>query len=376
MPKTAKEKAAPKKPIVLMREDYLREAARHCTHFTKSVDTHAAPGGFRIFGVRSTALPYAAVRLTPSRVPLSYIDGMKPVVGRVSAHIEQVYFGVSHEEGKVKPHPGPSVEITQLIQREVAAILETESREYAPEAVSPRLRQILVEDGCGQTISISPLHSPGFSLHIKECIERTQQTAAEALSVGRRFAPNWFNSVVLLFGGSNPQNAGTYRLMTAMRRGCLFAVPSCGDKGLRKAFAIYHQGFDLQPPLALVRDYIAWLRRFEHNPDRTLRNTWTNREIERGHILKMLEELRSRAASAALCLSQFQEVLPALSGSPMSASCKGLIDASLRDEAWVAAFSIEFAQRISLASRSKDGSRFLTSTVAASLEPYIQEYFA
>lgn len=129
--------------------------------------------------------------------------------------------------------------------------------QIVPETIDPRAKQLLMPDGLGGIIAITPLPSgPGVAAGI-ECFSeiknrirsaRGQQDADSnnALRAYREMSLKHFKTVLSVAGGSNKQNASAFA--SAVNRGQLLFEGPALSPSVQAAFRAYYKGIDLKLP--------------------------------------------------------------------------------------------------------------------------------
>lgn len=352
--------------------DYVERAAALVTHSFKGVNTNIKPGG----GVRTTAefdpqFPYACTRFARESVPLTYASNATESVltEQVCAVLEDgVTPGLSQFEA------APPDEVAWL--RERIAPMLGEPATVAPASVNMRLRQILLDDGRGGDVCVSPLPSGGMSWRIQRLLDRILQRRAQHLPAKAR-RPLGVDFVYVKVGGDKAQNAGRIQLIGAMQQAYRFSVPHGATVELRAAFAFHHRGVSLAPSPRLIREYGRWLQalRQADSGGSGLARSWVRMDREADFVRQIVDNILQRGERARIAIEPFVgTVFAALCAESMPEVVRGVIDVSRRDTAWRDAFAEAVAQGIA-AVQNNDGVRLagISGASASSLKAYVAE---
>ncbi|OIQ88354.1 hypothetical protein GALL_297520 [mine drainage metagenome] len=352
--------------------DYVERAAALVTHTFKGVNTNIKPGG----GVRTKAefdsqFPYACTRFASESVPLTYASNATESVltEQVCAVLED---GVS--AGLAQFEAVPPEEVAWLRERITPMLHEPAT--VAPASVNMRLRQILLDDGRGGDICISPLPSGGMSWRIQRLLEHILQRRAQHLPAKAR-RPLGVDFVYVKVGGDKAQNAGRIQLIGAMQQAYRFSVPQGTTVALRAAFAFHHRGVSLAPSPQLVRESGRWLQalRQADSAGSVLSRSGPRMEREADIVHQIVDNILQRGERARVAIEPFVgTVFAALCAESLPEVVRGVIDLSRRDAAWRDAFAETVAQGIA-AVKDNDGMRLagISGASASSLKAYIAE---
>lgn len=372
--KAANRKATkPRKPWRhFSQTDYVERAAALVTHSFKGVNTNIKPGG----GVRTTAefdpqFPYACTRFASESVPLTYANNATEsvVTEQICAVLEDgVTAGLAQFEA-----PSPN-DVAWLRERIVPMLHE--SATVAPASVNMRLRQILLDDGRGGDVCISPLPSGGMSWRIQRLLDRILQRRATHLPAKAR-RPLGVDFVYVKVGGDKAQNAGRIQLIGAMQQAYRFRVPQGTAVALRAAFAFHHRGISLAPSPRLVREYGRWLQalRQADSAGSVLSRSWPRMDREADFVQQIVDNILQRGERARVVIEPFVgTVFAALCSESVPAVVRGVIDLAGRDGPWREAFAETVAQGIA-AVQDNAGMRLagISGASASSLKAYIAE---
>ena len=352
MKKTATKKKGPKPWRALPLEHYQSQCDELVTHSIKGVNTNAGGGGIRVIPVMDAQTPYACVRFGREAVALDYTkNSTKPFSASVATEqLEAIRLNDFHRFSEV------DYAQCAILREHVLPLLE---RHYvaADSHVSPRMRQILVEDSQGGDISLTPLHSGGFSARLdKLTTEALEGLAADKANQSGH--PAFFDEIAVKFGGDKAQNAGRMHLMVAMQRTYRFAVPTEKNTDIRKAIAIHHRGVSTMPPRFLLEEYEQFLRGLRMRDEKQgLPLQRTDRRMHREYdiLARMVRPVLDRGDTAyALIAPYVGNVLDEPASRSLPLVQRGLINPDLRTEEWKEDFAREISLRIASA-KNKDG---------------------
>ncbi len=351
---------------------YIERAADLVTHTFKGVNTNIKPGG----GVRTKAeldpqFPYACTRFASESVPLTYASNANEsvVTEQICAVLDD---GVS--TGLAQFEAPPPDEVAWLRERIVPMLRE--SATVAPASVNMRLRQILLDDGSGGDVCISPIPSGGMSWRIQRLLERILQRRAQHLPAKAR-RPLGVDFAYIKVGGDKAQNAGRIKLIGAMQQAYRFSVPQGSTAALRAAFAFHHRGVSLAPSPRLVREYGRWLQALRQTDpaESVLSRSRPRMEREASFVQEIVDNILQRGYRARVAIEPFVgTVFSALCAESVPELVRGVIDVSRRDGPWRSAFAETVAQGIA-ATRDSTDMRLagISGASAASLTTYILE---
>jgi hypothetical protein len=380
-PKSPKKKQEAKKLKSwkpLAQSSYEQQAHRMVTHSTKGVNTNAKPCGIRVIPKPRADFPYACVRFGNEQVDLDYMDNATNSVAT-----EQIVDALKPTQTNFVDVSSDEVE---FIRSAIAPILQQEEVS-AHELVSPRVKQIFFSDGNGGDISLTPLHSGGFSARLHVLADAALNARAQkAIVAGADHIPRRFDAVTIKVGGEKPWNAGRTRLVGAMQRAYLFDVPAETEPALRKAFAIYHKGISLRPLSSDIERYGLWLKsKRKTNASggteasikvSVIHRTQRNMNEECEIVQSMAEYVLTRAQKATDLVAPLVESgdLPGLVSSILSLSIRGVLDANQRNDDWRNACSKEIASLI-IGAKTRDGESLagLSGWNESALSDYIKE---
>jgi hypothetical protein len=286
----------------------LDECARiipRLVHFaSKPINSNAGSIGVRLGPRDRLDLPAIAAR-TLLPVPLDYAAFEN---GRPATVVKQLKAAERAEE--------PTQEQIDLLR--LAEEAEQTPHEVGTAAISPRLRQILIERD-GETLALVPLACPGLADLI----------AARAETVTPR--PR---RATLPLGGANPQNV--CGRSDGLRRPLVYDAPR-ENPDLRRAFAIHHAGITLDPNLAPYAEFHAEAK------------TWTAaaKQRERELLAALLAPILRRAERARTLLTACADTLGGnLLAPTVDPVIRGLIDPESRRQRWRRRFGVRIARLI------------------------------
>ena len=376
-----KAKAKAEKPAKAWREfsagDYQAQARALVTHSFKGVNTNISPGGgVRVIPNFDPQFPYACAQHARAAVGLTYSGNATE-----STSTEQICAVIDDGVGAgVGQYDNVPPSDSAIIREKVAPILRQQAVD-APDFVNPRLRQILVDDGSGGDLCLTPLPSGGMSFRIKRLIESILERRAQDMTNGAS-APLDVDVVVVKVGGDKLQNAGRAMLVGAMQRAYRFSVPLGTDDGMRQAFAMHYRGISMAPNRKLVQADGQWLSTLRHADDleaakagSKIIRTAPRIEDESVIITSIVKDVLERGEKAREILAPYLgEALGTLTHDSLKSTLRGLIDPALRDEAWKTNFATEFAREISdVTGRNDERLAGISGRSARSLELYILE---
>ena len=353
---------------------YVQQTHELVTHSIKGVNTNATPCGIRVISQRRADFPYACVRFGEQLVEVDYIkNSTSPFAASVAT--EQITAALKPEQSNFVG--APSEEIA-MIRSNIAPLLK-QPEVNAPNLVSPRAKQILFSDGNDGDISLTPLHSGGFSERLHGLVEGALNSRAQkAIATGLSAISQRFDTVVIKVGGDKLQNAGRARLVGAMQRAYLFSVPQETNQKLRRAFAVYHKGVSLRPSDMAIRAYGEWLLD-ERKEDGVLHRTLKGMNAERNIVQRMAEDVLDRARKGTELTAALVDSgeLPGLVSPALPLSIRGALDSAQRSDAWRDVFSTEVAsQIISATTRDRQSLAGLSGSNESALSTYIKEMLA
>lgn len=359
-------KTKPWKPLSPAR--YRAQADQLVTHSIKGVNTNAAGGGVRVVSQWDREMPYACVRFGREQVALDYTSGATS-----SDPTEQIdairlddclrYSGIDENDRRFIQH-----EILPLL---AAPFIDAGSH------VSPRVRQILVEDGQGADLCLTPLSSGGFSARLHRLTESALESIALDQDNGSALRA-FFDEAVIKVGGDKAQNAGRIHLVWAMQKAYRPGVPD-QDPGLREAMGLHYRGVYTIPPIPLLEDYARFLdtlRTRDHRKDLPLQRTEPRMQEEAHHMQRLVSAILKRGDEARAKIRPHVEsgVLETIASMELPLAQQGLLDPDLRTSAWREALARYLAQAIASA-KLPDGQWIvgISGRSAVSLEPLILE---
>lgn len=360
------------KPLTL--SAYAQQCHELVTHSVKGVNTNAAPCGVRVIPQSRADFPYACVRFGAQHIELDYIkNSTSPFAASVAT--EQIAAALRPQQPDFVNVPTEEI---AMIRNSIAPLLR-QPEVNAPNLVSPRAKQILFSDGNGGDVSLTPLHSGGFSAHLHGLVDAALNSRAKkAIAEGAAAIPQRFDTVTIKVGGDKLQNAGRARLVGAMQRAYLFSVPHETDPALRKAFSVYHKGVSLRPFHAAIQQYGEWLLG-KRKDDGVLHRTLEGMRKEREIVQSMAENVLNRARTSANLVAPLVESgdLPGLVSPALSLAIRGAIDTAQRSDTWRDAFSVEVASQIvNATARDRQSLAGLSGTNTSALSNYIKEMLA
>lgn len=363
----------PKAPVLkpwksLSLEAYRTQCGQLATHSFKGVNTNADGGGVRVIPSLDVDMPYASVRFGRESVPLDYTKGATTSVA--TEQIDAVRLNDFHRFSGV-----PVEECAELLEQ-VLPLLENH-QVIAGGSISPRLRQILVDDGQGGDVCLTPLPSGGLSDRLSRLFDGTLKNLAADHDNGSS-CRTFFDEVIVKIGGDKTQNAGRVHLIGAMQRGYRFGVPAEADPDLRQAFALYHRGVSLRPPRDLLENYGRFLRGLQAQDKKqglSLQRTDSRLDRESDHMAGIVRVILNRGNEAHAQIAPYVgTVLESFASPDLPLVQQGLLDPAQRDEDWKTAIAKDLAHQIAA---TKDQNKTLivgiSGRTAESLQSAIQE---
>ena len=326
-------KTAERKPWKTFGEAVYAEVMHGLVHFSaKTVNSNTPACGVRMGTEARAELPYVAAGTTDS-VPADYTTSgtnganatiLAQISAALAGNIDELFEGATSGE----------IETIKILSQE---ILSTPF-ETGTATVGIRLRQIIVQNGQGDDMAITPLQSAGFSSLLSERLEAKRQTDGKE---HHRYHQRGFLGI----GGSNPQNVG--RHVRAMSRPLFFDAPT-EKHDLRAAYALHHRGIDLTPPAALLKDYIRWRKQLLAAGGNDLPSDAAARKKEADFIRAVVAAIDERAATARRQLEYAVYDLPELKllAEDVDGLMHGLLVPSERTTAWKHDFAQKLHRRI------------------------------
>lgn len=340
----------PWKPLSM--NAYRTQCDQLVTHSVKGVNTNSAGGGVRVIPAPDIGMPYACVRFGRERVALDYIkNATQPFAASVATEqMDAVRMDDYHR------FSGMEAKECAELREQVLPLLD-HPYVSASARVSPRLRQVLVDDGQGGDICLSPIHSGGLSARLHGLIDGAMEEISTDMK-SKSAHPAFFDEVAIKVGGDKAQNAGRIHLIGAMQRAYRFAVPAESDPGVRAAISLHHRGASMMPPRSMLESYasfLAGLRKSDEKRELSLQRTSLRMDKEYDHIAGMVRVVLSRSHKAHDQIAPYVgTVLDTFASPDLPLVQQGLLDPNLRNDSWKTAFARELAQRIALA-KMKDG---------------------
>lgn len=246
-------------------EDYQNQAKNLTTHTTKSVNSNASNGGVRCISKNNINIPYACVKFSREQIELDYTNGANQ-----SAISEQI---LAVKNNNLDSFTDIIEEECTQIKEYIVPLLEKNyDKNYS--SVSPRLRQIILNDKKFGDICLTPIHSSGYSKRINQLIGKSlDEIAAPLVSGSKEYA--FFDDVAVKVGGDKQQNVGRFSLVIEMQKAYRFPIPRT-DRNLNTAMYLHNQGVSLAIPKQILENYGKFLK-FLHYQD----NKKSNEEMKR-----------------------------------------------------------------------------------------------
>ena len=348
---------------------YVTQCAQLVTHSIKGVNTNAAGGGVRIIPETDTDLPYACVRFGREQVALDYIkNATQPFASSIATEqMEAVQFNDFNR------FSGTDADECAELWKNVIPSL-SKPHVSAGTKISPRVRQILVDDH-GVDISLTPLHSSGFSARLHRLTDEALKDISSDIQNGTVYH-SFFDEVTIKVGGDKAQNAGRIHLVAAMQRAYRFAVPADADPNIRAVVSLHHRGVSTLPSVAMLEEYEQFLSKLrKHDEQRGLSLQRTDRRMDKEYslIASMVRVILSRGDEAHNLMAPYVGTVIEDYASPnLPPVQRGLLNPVLRDDSWKRAFAKELAQRIAGA-RTKNGRTLIVGISGRSAE-FLQKH--
>ncbi len=344
---------------------YRTQCDQLVTHSTKGVNTNAAGGGVRVIPAMDADLPYASARFGREPVALDYTkNATQPFAASVATEqLDAVRLNDFHRFSGVE-----AAECAEL-QEHVLPLLDRHHVSIGVR-VSPRVRQILVDDGQGGDISLTPLHSGGFSARLHRLIDMALEDSAADMENGSAHRA-FFDEVMIKVGGDKAQNAGRIHLIGAMQRAYRFAVPTETDPDIRVAISLHHRGVSTLPSSALLEEYerfLSGLRKRDEKQGLSLQRTDRRMDREYDLIASMVRAVLGRGDKAQDLIAPYVgTVLEDYASPNLPLVQQGLLNPALRNDVWMMTFARELAQRIA-AAKTKDRKTLIVGISGRSAE--------
>ena len=278
--------------------DIYRALSASMVHFSaKTANSNAAPAGVRLTADNALTLPYLSVRTlfgAGRSVPTDYVKN----VGNVATVTKQLRFAlaaaplVPAEEGRAVAATHHEVSATRI--------------EIGTEAVSPRLRQVLIPkpDAEGGYVALSPLSAAGtatlINAYVKAHNEKYRDKTEKAFALAHRRIP----TATLGIGGSNPQNVGS--LVRDLQTLVVATAPR-EQPGLRAAFALFHRGPELRLHAGLMKQFAGWRHA---RRDQGTRSNASDRDAEAEQLKTLARMALDAARKQYGLLRTWQKSLP------------------------------------------------------------------
>lgn len=237
-------------------------------HFTSKAVNSNAFGGIRLAADTKIDMPYVCVSAIGARkVPLDYVKMVSPYNTAAKA----LHEGYIPDDKTSVLERGKLVNLNNL------------------DGLNVRLRQSIIKDINGEYLSVTPLHSSGFSLLlrakakklnedelavIKELKKQDAQNRKlqkpktklsqderkllaelQKLNDHKKYRTLNFNFAVMSFGGTNPANIGMHAY--SLSKPLLMNAPVESTE-IKEAYRFYHKGLQLRIGHDFLREYYAY----------------------------------------------------------------------------------------------------------------------
>lgn len=211
-----------------------RQALQESVHVSfKTTNSNIEKGGVRLNIDQLLDLPYVSARtllVDDIYIPVDY----QANAGKTATLFKTIKAAALNE-------PPEEADEQTLAELGFVASLLPDLKKQALVAgdkhIDVRMRQLLIPKDDGY-ISLSPLTAAGLCHIVNIEVDAVKQRVE---SLGKDAPLNKLKTALIGIGGSNIQNVGS--LVKAMRQPVLVSAPQL-NKYIRKALAIYHQGFD------------------------------------------------------------------------------------------------------------------------------------
>ena len=338
-----------------------RQTAEQLVHFScKTVNSNAPPGGVRLNATAALDWPVVSVRTLLAAgvdIPLDYTKN----TGKTATIVKKMR-QVALDETPKNVAPEQVQALLAVVKQATATPYEEGTAE-----VSTRLRQILLPQGPGCYVAVTPLGSTGFSAVLNRKIIEL-----------RKREPDWrWRRGYLGYGGSNPQNAGS--LVREMRTPLVFQAP-LEDSLTQRVLALHYRGVTLRLPHRRMVAYRAWRDGQLAQGSGVMLSDARRRQQEAEHVQEIARVLLKRGALARDLLREYQDRLPRLPGATSlldpqltDSVARGLIEPESRAADWAAAFGQRVARAMTSYRFGTQGSMMLATPAVAQLAQWIAE---
>jgi len=308
-----------------------QETAKGMVHFSfKTVNSNISGGGVRLGAEDTLDLPYVSVRSFMGRGIQISPDYTKNA-GKTANIAKQIRAVLAGEQPKTAENPE--------IIRDTCLSAFTPRLESNCEAVSPRMRQLLIPKG-DSYISFSPVGAVGLNAIVNARVREHNENRDKDRH-------SWIGQAQFGIGGANPQNVGG--LVREMQRPLYFEGPT-ESREIKKVFSIYYKGISLTPPRELALAYRVWREQAKARNEGRMLTDMRTRQREESYVRRITSAVLGRGRGALGVLEANIHSLPG-NGDPLLSEkvdpvIRGVIDPALRDKDWIYRFSWEIANRL------------------------------
>lgn len=351
-----------KKPWLIYSINEYQAAFSKLQHFSnKTVNTNAALFYARVSTeYDNTSFPFACVKSTGAlRVPLDSSGGAQTskianqLLSILYNTIQDRYFDIDYAN-------------VSLISEWVSSIDFGTSNTHELNSVSPRVRQLLIPSADNNYVSITPVHSSGFSVFLNQCLE-AERGQANVLGLSNPIR----RKAELGFGGANPQNAGLR--VRDMTRALVFEAPA-EDSNIKRLYSIHYNGVSLTPPLGLmIKLHELRFNMLKQGNNEALNSSMKSRRLEAYLLREITRTIITRAKSAIkeLDASSLFDSSSRYQGN--DSVQQGLFNKDIQDSSWIDLLSQRIADNISLFKLNSDVFVPISSSGANSFVPIINK---
>ena len=226
--------------------NYIDYSAALVTHSVKESNSKVEQMGIRVVPKHDVTFPYACVSTSKQKIKYNYYTKIKNFY-KLPDKIHQQVMALDKEDfsnfsDKTK---------ARAYSASVRAILNSYLNNFK-NTVSPRLPKIIIQTATGEDLCVTPLHSSGLSDKISHLIQEWIDRYFPSHTEERLYLT--ISLMYLVYGGGkNSHNLGYPPLLSKLNEARVFPVPSENIPGLKKAFALYYNGPQLQLDKNLLR---------------------------------------------------------------------------------------------------------------------------
>lgn len=215
--------------------DIYRQALDESVHFSfKTINSNIEKGGLRLQTEQALDLPYVSARTLLADgiyLPTDY----QANAGKTASLFKVVKAAALDE----KPEDAEDQTLQEIaFVKTILPDLKSTALVAGAQHIDVRMKQLLIPSDNNHYTSLSPLTAAGICHVINQQVDAVK---AEVGELGKESTLRKIKTAVFGIGGANPQNVGS--LVRAMQRPILVEAPTI-NANIRKALAIYHNGFD------------------------------------------------------------------------------------------------------------------------------------